>query len=153
MSSRSRHDARSRTWGGFWDSGLYNPSGWLRSVQDPHTNNFIINLAMSFMWIAGALLDRQNPIVRRLKSGKDRIKRFLFAITGGAALLVPMIIMTYKTSQHARLTVVSIAVVLFSLFMASTSASKENLVAATAAYAAVLVVYIGSASPTPNAGG
>ena len=80
----------------------------------------------------------------------SRVTRLLFSVTGGAALLVPMIIMTFYTSQHARLIVVALAVILFSIFMAATNAPRDSIVAATAAYAAVMVVYIGSASPSPN---
>ena len=68
------------------------------------------------------------------------------AIGAGASLLVPMIIMTFKTSRTARLIVVSVATILFGVLFAVISNSKENILGATAAYAAVMVVYIGSAN-------
>lgn len=73
------------------------------------------------------------------------VDRLIVALAGGAGMLAPMIIMAFATSRTARLLVVSLATLVFANFMALTSASKENVVAATAAYAAVMVVFIGSA--------
>lgn len=81
----------------------------------------------------------------------DLFQRSIIAMTGGASLLVPMIIMTFATSRTARLIIVSAAVLLFSVFAAvATAASRENLLGATAAYAAVMVVYVGTALPSAN---
>ena len=79
-------------------------------------------------------------------------QQIILAVAGGASLLVPMIIMTFKTSQTARLIVVSVATILFGMVFAVVSSSKENILAGTAAYAAVMVVYIGSATPSQDAG-
>ncbi len=54
-----------------------------------------------------------------------------------------MIIMTYVTAIHYRLVIVSTATILFAIGIALTSASKDAVIGATAAYAAVMVVYIG----------
>jgi len=75
------------------------------------------------------------------------LARIIVAITGGVFLLVPMIIMTRATDVHMRLIVVSIAVLWFTVSVALCStATNQELIAATAAYTAVLVVYVGTAS-------
>ena len=83
----------------------------------------------------------QSPIV-------DRLSIFVMAFLAGAALLVPMIIMTFLTSRTARLVTVCIATTLFSILVSlGTEASSKETLSVTAAYAAVMVVYIGSATP------
>lgn len=80
----------------------------------------------------------------------DKFGRIIVAFLGGAALLVPMILMSipFKNKPKARVVTVSIAVMVFGVVLAiSTKASYQEVIAATAAYTAVLAVYIGSASP------
>ena len=74
----------------------------------------------------------------------------VFAIAGGAALLISMLTIPFFTSPNVRLTVIYITVLLFSGLMATTNAPSNNIVAATAAYAAVMIVYIGRTSPNPH---
>jgi len=72
-------------------------------------------------------------------------QRFAFAMLGGLALIVPvLLIVVHTTPVPVRpLVVVSISILLFALGVAVFSkAVPENLLAATAAYAAVLVVFI-----------
>ncbi len=64
---------------------------------------------------------------------------------GGLALIVPVLIIVVQTIPMPikALVVVSISILLFALSVAMFSkAVPENLLAATAAYAAVLVVFI-----------
>ncbi len=78
-------------------------------------------------------------------------QRIIMATFGGAALIGPMLIMTLHPSRNTSLVTVSIATFLFALvlaFIARDSAGKDVL-AATAAYAAVLVVFVGT-SMTPT---
>jgi len=78
---------------------------------------------------------------------KDVVPRFLIANIGGATLLVPMIIMSFATSKAAHLIVTCIFVLGFAfVFSISARATNQELLGATAAYAAVLVVYVGVAS-------
>jgi hypothetical protein len=59
---------------------------------------------------------------------------------------VPIIIMSFLTTQNARLITASLFVVAFATFLSFTSAaSNHEILAGSAAYAAVLVVFIGSA--------
>jgi len=77
----------------------------------------------------------------------DVVPRFLVANIGGATLLVPMIIMSFATSRAAHLIVTCIFVLGFAfVFSISARATNQELLGATAAYAAVLVVYVGVAS-------
>ena len=78
-------------------------------------------------------------------------QRIIMAMYGGAALIGPMLIMTLHPSKNTNLITVSVATFLFALvlaFVARDSAGKDVL-ASTAAYAAVLVVFVGT-SLTPT---
>lgn len=71
------------------------------------------------------------------------------AMFGGVALIGPMLIMTLHPSRNTSLITVSVSTFLFApllAFIASDSAGKDVL-GATAAYAAVLVVFVGSSMP------
>jgi hypothetical protein len=90
-----------------------------------------------------------HAIVRRgqLPPIADSLARLVIAFVGGLFLLVPMIIMTFVEDSHERLIIVVASVIVFSLAVALTSvASNQELVAATAGYTAVLVVYVGTTS-------
>lgn len=89
--------------------------------------------------------DVANSLRRRFGNLSEALGRIIIGIVGGASFLVPMIIMTFVTQVHYRLVIISVATILFAIGVAFTSASKDSVVAATAAYAAVMVVYIGSA--------
>lgn len=80
----------------------------------------------------------------------DRLARFIVAITGGLSLVIPMLIMRLGETLAKSITTVSVAVVLFSaLTSLMFKASNVETLGATAAYAAVLVVFVG----TSNSGG
>ena len=58
-------------------------------------------------------------------------------------LTCPIIVLYFVTNPHARLGLVIAFIVLFALGLSlSTSASRDNIFAATAAYSAVLVVFV-----------
>ncbi|KAK4501455.1 hypothetical protein PRZ48_007264 [Zasmidium cellare] len=88
--------------------------------------------------------DVADGLKRRFGNLTKTLDRLLVGLAGGASLLVPMILMTFETSRTARLIIVSVATMLFATAMALTTTSKENVITATTAYAAILVVYIGS---------
>lgn len=82
----------------------------------------------------------------------DRLARFIMAFVGGAALVVPMIIMVFSPSLTKSLVTTSVSVVLFAIFLAlGISSSNQDTLAATATYATVLVVFVGTSLP-PQAG-
>ena len=77
----------------------------------------------------------------------DRLVRFVMAITGGLFLVVPMVIMTIDQSQTKSLVTVSLAVVTFALVLSlAIRVSNIETLVATATYAAVLVVFVGTSS-------
>ena len=76
----------------------------------------------------------------------DKIARIMFGILGGVVLLVPLVVLTFIENNHYRLLATTLFTFVFVLFMAFFSdASNQELIGATAAYTAVLVVFVGSA--------
>ena len=77
----------------------------------------------------------------------DKLARFIIGFVGGAALIVPMLVMSLDATHAKSLTTTSVAVVLFAIAMAvGIRASNAETLAATAAYAAVLVVFVGTST-------
>ncbi len=78
----------------------------------------------------------------------DKLTRFIFALAGGAALVVPMLIMSLpSTNQTKSLVTVSVAVTLFALLLSTViRAGNVDTLVATATYAAVLIVFVGTSS-------
>ena len=84
---------------------------------------------------------------KQLSPFVDKLARFIVAITGGLSLVVPMLIMRLGESLTKSLITVSVAVVLFAgLISLMFRASNVETLAATATYAAVLVVFVGTSS-------
>ena len=77
----------------------------------------------------------------------DSLARFIIGIAGGCVLIIPMVIMVLGPSLTKSLIVTSIAVVIFALAVSLIfEADNTSTVTVTAAYAAVLVVFVGSNS-------
>jgi hypothetical protein len=77
---------------------------------------------------------------------KAYTERLIMGLFGGLALIGPMLIMVLKPSQTASLITVSVATIIFSLVLAkfATDSAAKDVLGATAAYAAVLVVFVGA---------
>lgn len=77
----------------------------------------------------------------------EKIARFIIGVCGGLSLIVPMLLMRIQENLIKSLITTSVAVVLFA---ATTSmifkANDVETLAATAAYTAVLVVFVGTSS-------
>ena len=87
----------------------------------------------------------QHPI--EVSETVDRLARFVVAFTGGAFLVVPMLVMVFAPSTTKSVSTVSAAVVLFAGAMAfGVRAGNVETLVATATYAAVLVVFVGTSS-------
>ncbi|CAO1602662.1 hypothetical protein XANCAGTX0491_006267 [Xanthoria calcicola] len=83
---------------------------------------------------------RRDRVARRL----GMRNRLIAAAFGGLSLIVPMLIMAICPSQAKTLVTSSVAVLLFAVGLAWKSMAKiETLLATTAAYAAVMVVFVG----------
>ena len=75
----------------------------------------------------------------------DMIARFLVAILTAAFLIAPLGVLTKQTRSGAHLLTVSIFILAFSIFLAVFSrATNQEIMGASAAYAAVLVVFVSS---------
>jgi len=87
---------------------------------------------------------RMDPLKRT--SGTVRIiASIIIAIFGGALLIVPMVIMSFDTNRTKSLVTVSCSVILFGFFLGAVIRSKSSeIFVATATYAAVLVVFVGT---------
>lgn len=97
-------------------------------------------------------LDKRRRVERELAVAYWQ--RLRMAGFGGAALIVPMLIMALRPGLVVNLVTTSVATILFgtaAAFMLSGS-SGQDVLASTAAYAAVLVVFVG-ASLTPGSSG
>ena len=73
-------------------------------------------------------------------------QRIVMALFGGAAVIGPMLIMTLHPSRNTSLITVSLATFLFALLLAiiANDSAGKDVLGATAAYAAVLVVFVGT---------
>jgi len=100
----------------------------------------------------GSLLYRElDDAGREARAEKKGVtERFSMALFGGVALMGPVLIMTLRPGRDISLITTSIAIILFALMLAfwARSTSGKDILAATAAYAAVLVVFIGTSSPS-----
>lgn len=78
-------------------------------------------------------------------------RRFGMAVAGGIALIIPVIIMTVYEGRVQSLVTTSVATFLFAIFVTwYSNANEKDIIAATAAYAAVLVVFVGTSLSIPN---
>ena len=99
-------------------------------------------------------MDRAERI--KAERGKRRVKwmtkkdtffaRLPLALAGGFALIAPMLIMTLHKSKLTSLltTTVFVLAVAVALSWFMKDASPKDIIGATAAYAAVLVVFVGT---------
>lgn len=77
----------------------------------------------------------------------DRLARFIIAIVGGLSLVVPMLVMQLNASTTKSLITTSVAVVILSGAVSiGFKTSNADTLSITAAYAAVLVVFIGTST-------
>lgn len=82
----------------------------------------------------------ETQIVERLKS------RLHMALFGGVALIAPVLVMTLRPGLGVDLVTASVATMIFAFIMVifATDASGKDVLTSTAAYAAVMVVFIGT---------
>ncbi|KAK3349040.1 hypothetical protein B0T25DRAFT_547046 [Lasiosphaeria hispida] len=93
---------------------------------------------------------KPNPSGERVTPLVDKFARLFISLIGGAFLLAPMYALTFIRAQKDQLITVGVFVVFFAVIMAAaTKSTNQELLTATATYAAVLVVFI---SQAPTAG-
>ena len=91
--------------------------------------------------------ERGDAIVhdKRLAKLRGALARLMFAIIGGVIIIVPIFVLSEGNTPYKKLGVITVSIILFAIGIAVFSrAAPENLLAATAAYAAVLVTLIGN---------
>ena len=80
------------------------------------------------------------------------ITRFLVALLAAIFLVVPLVVLSLQSSNEARLTTISICIVIFALLVSLLSkASNEQTMVASAGYAAVLAVFLSTNTNVPLA--
>ena len=83
-----------------------------------------------------------------ISKGVDLTARVLISIIAGVFLLAPMFALSYIEERRYRLMTTSLFTFVFAIALSVLSEAKnQELVTATAAYAAVLVVFIGTSTP------
>ncbi|KAK4237703.1 hypothetical protein C8A03DRAFT_44466 [Achaetomium macrosporum] len=89
----------------------------------------------------------EGQLPKAVSAPVDRLARFLIAFTGGSFLICPMLILSLNPSTTKSLVTVSLAVLLFILLLSfGIRVSNVVTLVATATYAAVLVVFVGTSS-------
>lgn len=84
---------------------------------------------------------------RGARNNREVIRTFFMALLGVSALLAPMVLMIFKKSLHLTVITVCVSVVIVSGALAIFSRkSAFEILGLTAAYAAVLVVFVGVSS-------
>ncbi|KAF4632146.1 hypothetical protein G7Y89_g5973 [Cudoniella acicularis] len=119
---------------------------WLDHTR-PDTNipggSFVLNTSLEYRE-----LDSRR---RRMRSRQHAFsERLSMACFGGWALIAPMLIMTLVPGKHTALITASISTLLFAFILAlfADGSMGKDVLAATAAYAAVLVVFVGTSTPS-----
>lgn len=85
----------------------------------------------------------------RMKSWRARLERFWISVLGGVALIAPMLVMALHNDRTTALAITSGSVFLFAIIFAIIiPAPPEVALTAVSAYAAVLIVFVGSTLPT-----
>jgi hypothetical protein len=82
---------------------------------------------------------------RQKRSWQAKLERFWMSIFGGIALIAPMLLMALHNDRTTALATTSGSVLIFAIIVAVfTPAPPEVALGAVSAYAAVLVVFVGS---------
>lgn len=120
-------------------SFLYDGSGFGPS-------NMVKTMELTMGNVGFRELDQQGRLSREQKQAFSG--RVAMALFGGISLIVPMLIMTLNPSQNKSLITTSVATFIFAITLAlgATDSAGKDVLAATAAYTAVLVVFVGTSA-------
>ncbi|KAJ5717292.1 hypothetical protein N7488_002938 [Penicillium malachiteum] len=131
---------------------IHQPSSSDKSEQDEAVQqppNDIVTLEAQIVKLLANGAMFSNAGIRteeETKARLDFLSRLVMALFGGAALIVPMLIMTLSPSKLNSLLTTSLFVVGIAVILAwfMKDAGPKDILGATAAYAAVLVVFVGT---------
>lgn len=89
-----------------------------------------------------------------VSASRIRRQRYALAVLGSVILVVPMLVMTFVPGRTASIATVVVCTMFFAVATAYFAPAKPplELMAATAAYAAVLVVFVGGQSGGQSGG-
>ncbi|KAH6698411.1 hypothetical protein BKA61DRAFT_622206 [Leptodontidium sp. MPI-SDFR-AT-0119] len=92
----------------------------------------------------------ENVLADKRRTWDAFLSRLYMALFGGLALTVPMLIMTLHQSKITSLVTTSVFVIAVAVALAwfMKDAQAKDIIGATAAYAAVLVVFVGTGTST-----
>ncbi|KAF4462493.1 hypothetical protein FALBO_10697 [Fusarium albosuccineum] len=94
------------------------------------------------------VVGKKQPHMSKVEMAKKHAfaSRFIMALFGGFALIVPTVIMAKVEGINTSLITTSVAVFMFGLTLAfgATDSTGKDVLTATAAYTAVLVVFVGT---------
>jgi len=134
-----RNTLRKRTPARWWQEGcLFELADGVEADKVP---------SCSILWLETRV---QELGLRYLDSASVPSSRLAMAFFGGIALIGPMLIMVLQPSRNTCLITTSVATFLFATLLAlgARDSTGKDVLAATAAYAAVLVVFVGTAMTT-----
>ncbi|KAF4635736.1 hypothetical protein G7Y89_g2354 [Cudoniella acicularis] len=124
------------------DRGVFAQSSLSGLISPQGTVWFIIRYIQAFV---GNQEAPDQPIHYLWKEIKTLCLRITIGIIGGLAIITPMLIMSINSSKTKDLVTTSVCVFFFAVLLGfSRKQSNGELLAGTAAYAAVLVVFIGT---------
>ncbi|PCG91392.1 Hypothetical protein PENO1_094020 [Penicillium occitanis (nom. inval.)] len=131
--------------------GILIPEGWLEAPPCLYNERERVEKgdipSCTIAWLQTTVddfglrhLDKKNVPPLRLTMG----------LIGGFALIIPMLIMVYHPSRNVSVIVTSLATFLFAIILAlgGKDCTGKDVLTATAAYAAVLVVFVGTTMTT-----
>jgi hypothetical protein len=103
----------------------------------------LLRHSASHGWTRGSSWEKREACELRAARVSLACRRFTFAIAGGIGIVAPVLGMAYHAVELKNAILLSTAILTFAIGVALFSAAApENLLAATAAYAAVLAVFI-----------
>jgi predicted small integral membrane protein len=121
------------------DIGWQDPSLGRWEVERPGNQN------QTFTSICGTR--GANLYISRRRKVKDRL---VLAVIGGAFLIGPVWLMVLQGGRYTSLITTTSFVIVFGIFMVYYLSEAKDVLASTAAYAAVLVVFVGSNTQNPS---
>jgi hypothetical protein len=123
------------------------------SIPPSHTLTLKIQAAATPEISAITISKKPRPVSRSKQAKRAAFtSRLLMALFGGIALIVPTVVMVKAgSSVNKNLITASVATVIFALVLAfgASDSTGKDVLGATAAYTAVLVVFIGTSVSGP----
>lgn len=116
---------------------LQHPRG--EQYKDLDDSNFGPPLDAHNIKVLGGVRTKRNAEAKL----KGYLMRLVMATIGGLFLIGPMLFMVLRNDRNTTLVTTSVCVIVFGFVMAYLLDQPFNVLSATAAYAAVLVVFVG----------